>query len=119
TEDIDEIGRLTDTIAAHIQLTLEEKQELLELLNPSERAEKLAVHMSSQVDIFNIDKKIRGRVKKQMEKSQREYYLNEQMKAIERKRRGRVRRQMEESRREYCRSEQVKAIQREIGDMDE
>jgi len=84
TEDIDEIGRLTDTIAAHIQLTLEEKQELLELLNPSERAEKLAVHMSSEVDIFNIDKKIRGRVKKQMEKSQREYYLNEQMKAIQR-----------------------------------
>src|SRR5699024_2234150 len=84
TEDIDDLGRLTDTIASHIQLTLEEKQALLEMLNPSERAEKIAVHMSSAVDIYNVDKKIRGRVKQQMEKSQREYYLNEQMKAIQR-----------------------------------
>lgn len=84
TEDIDDLGRLTDTIASHIQLTLEEKQALLEMLNPSERAEKIAAHMSSAVDIYNVDKKIRGRVKQQMEKSQREYYLNEQMKAIQR-----------------------------------
>src|SRR5699024_11660210 len=84
TEDIDYLGRLTDTIASHIQLTLEEKQALLEMLHPSERTEKIAVHMSSAVDIYNVDKKIRGRVKQQMEKSQREYYLNEQMKAIQR-----------------------------------
>lgn len=83
-EDIDELDRLTDTLAAHIQLSLDDKQALLEMLNPMERAEQLALHMGTEVDIFNVDKKIRGRVKRQMEKSQREYYLNEQIKAIQR-----------------------------------
>lgn len=83
-EDIDELDRLTDTLAAHIQLSLGDKQALLEMLSPMERAEQLALHMGAEVDIFNVDKKIRGRVKRQMEKSQREYYLNEQIKAIQR-----------------------------------
>lgn len=83
-EDIDELDRLTDTLAAHIQLSLNDKQALLEMLSPMERAEQLALHMGAEIDIFNVDKKIRGRVKRQMEKSQREYYLNEQIKAIQR-----------------------------------
>src|SRR5699024_9996068 len=62
----------------------EDKQSLLEMLNPLERAEQIAMHMASEVDISNVDKKIRGRVKRQMERSQREYYLNEQIKAIQR-----------------------------------
>ena len=83
-EDIQSIDHLTDTLAAHIQLALEDKQSLLEMLNPLERAEQIAMHMASEVDISNVDKKIRGRVKRQMERSQREYYLNEQIKAIQR-----------------------------------
>lgn len=83
-EDIQGLDQLTDTLAAHIQLALEDKQNLLEMLNPMERAEQLALHMASEVDISNVDKKIRGRVKRQMERSQREYYLNEQIKAIQR-----------------------------------
>ena len=80
---IDEIGRLADTIAAHLQLKLEEKQEVLEMASVRERVEHLIALMESEMDIFNVEKRIRGRVKKQMEKSQREYYLNEQMKAIQ------------------------------------
>lgn len=80
---IDELGRLTDTIAAHLQLKLEEKQEVLEMADTRERVEHLIALMESEIDIFNVEKRIRGRVKKQMEKSQREYYLNEQMKAIQ------------------------------------
>lgn len=83
-EDIQGLDHLTDTLAAHIQLTLEDKQNLLEMLNPLERAEQIAMHMASEIDISHVDKKIRGRVKRQMERSQREYYLNEQIKAIQR-----------------------------------
>lgn len=83
-EDIQELDHLTDTLAAHIQLALDEKQALLEMLDPMERAEQLALHLATEIDIFNVDRKIRGRVKRQMEKSQREYYLNEQIKAIQR-----------------------------------
>nr|WP_306799219.1 endopeptidase La [Alcanivorax quisquiliarum] len=80
---IDELSRLADTIAAHLQLKLEEKQEVLEMAETRERVEHLIALMESEIDIFNVEKRIRGRVKKQMEKSQREYYLNEQMKAIQ------------------------------------
>ncbi|WP_236555953.1 endopeptidase La [Alcanivorax sp. S71-1-4] len=80
---IDELSRLADTIAAHLQLKLEEKQEVLEMADTRERVEHLIALMESEIDIFNVEKRIRGRVKKQMEKSQREYYLNEQMKAIQ------------------------------------
>lgn len=80
---IDEVGRMADTVAAHMTLKLENKQLLLEMADVSERIEKLMVFLESEIDIQNIEKRIRGRVKKQMEKSQREYYLNEQMKAVQ------------------------------------
>jgi len=80
---IDEPGRLVDTIASHMSLPLEEKQNLLELANLQPRIEHLMALIESEIDLFQVEKRIRGRVKKQMEKSQREYYLNEQMKAIQ------------------------------------
>ena len=80
---IDEPGRLADTIAAHMSLKLEEKQKILEIINSHERLERLMVLIEGEIDIMQIEKRIRGRVKQQMEKSQREYYLNEQMKAIQ------------------------------------
>jgi len=80
---IDEISRLADTIAAHLQLKIDEKQEILEMADARERVEHLITLMESEIDILKVEKRIRGRVKKQMEKSQREYYLNEQMKAIQ------------------------------------
>ncbi|TKB49864.1 endopeptidase La [Ferrimonas sediminicola] len=80
---IDEAARLADTMAAHMPLKLEEKQAVLEMDNVSERLEYLMAMMESEIDILQVEKKIRSRVKKQMEKSQREYYLNEQMKAIQ------------------------------------
>lgn len=80
---IEELGRLADTVAAHLQLKLEEKQEVLEMAEVRERVEHLIALMESEIDILKVEKRIRGRVKKQMEKSQREYYLNEQMKAIQ------------------------------------
>ncbi|GAL12285.1 ATP-dependent protease La type I [Vibrio astriarenae] len=80
---IDEAARLADTIAAHMPLKLADKQEVLELLDVTERLEFLMSQMESEIDILQVEKRIRGRVKKQMEKSQREYYLNEQMKAIQ------------------------------------
>jgi ATP-dependent Lon protease len=80
---IEDAGRLADTIAAHISLKLNEKQSVLEMINISERIEHLMGVMESEIDLFKVEKRIRGRVKKQMEKSQREYYLNEQMKAIQ------------------------------------
>lgn len=80
---IDEPGRLADTVAAHMTLELQQKQELLEVTDVRERLEHLLGLMASEIDLFQVEKKIRGRVKKQMEKSQREYYLNEQMKAIQ------------------------------------
>ena len=88
---IDNLGRVADTIAAHLNLKNEEKQEILELIGPWERLEHIFGVMDSEIDLLQIEKRIRTRVKKQMEKSQREYYLNEQ----------------------------IKAIQKELGDMDE
>lgn len=80
---IDEPGRLVDTIASHMALQLQEKQNLLELASLQARIEHLMALIESEIDLFQVEKRIRGRVKKQMEKSQREYYLNEQMKAIQ------------------------------------
>ena len=80
---IDEPGRLVDTIASHMSLQLQEKQNLLELSSLKTRIEHLMALIESEIDLFQVEKRIRGRVKKQMEKSQREYYLNEQMKAIQ------------------------------------
>ena len=80
---IEEPGRLADTIAAHLPLKLEQKQEVLETLDVGERLEKLLSQLESELDILQVEKRIRGRVKRQMEKSQREYYLNEQVKAIQ------------------------------------
>jgi len=80
---IDDAGRLADTIAAHLPLKLENKQSILDLISASERMEKLLEQLEHEVDILQVEKRIRGRVKRQMEKSQREYYLNEQVKAIQ------------------------------------
>ncbi len=80
---IDDPNRLLDTIAAHMSLKIEEKQQILEIVEPRERFEHLLGIMESELDLLQVEKRIRGRVKKQMEKSQREYYLNEQMKAIQ------------------------------------
>jgi ATP-dependent Lon protease len=80
---IEDTGRLCDTIAAHLPLKLEQKQEILELLGVRERTERLLSQLESEIDILQVEKRIRGRVKRQMEKSQREYYLNEQVKAIQ------------------------------------
>jgi ATP-dependent Lon protease len=80
---IEEAGRLADTIAAHLPMKLELKQEVLELFDIGERLEKLLSQLETELDILQVEKRIRGRVKRQMEKSQREYYLNEQVKAIQ------------------------------------
>ncbi|MDD2990341.1 MAG: endopeptidase La [Zoogloea sp.] len=80
---IEEPGRLADTIAAHLPLKLEQKQEILEMLDAGERLERLLNQLETELDILQVEKRIRGRVKRQMEKSQREYYLNEQVKAIQ------------------------------------
>lgn len=80
---IDEPGRLADTIAAHLTLKVEDKQELLETNDIGTRLERLMAVIESEIDLLHVEKRVRGRVKRQMEKSQREYYLNEQMKAIQ------------------------------------
>ncbi|WOJ94154.1 endopeptidase La [Congregibacter variabilis] len=80
---IDEPGRLADTIAAHMGVELDQKQKILEISSVKARLEYLMGLMEAEIDVFQVEKRIRGRVKKQMEKSQREYYLNEQMKAIQ------------------------------------
>jgi ATP-dependent Lon protease len=80
---IDEPGRLADTMAAHLQLKLEAKQAVLDLSDVAKRLEKLLELLEHEVDILQVEKRIRGRVKRQMEKSQHEYYLNEQVKAIQ------------------------------------
>lgn len=80
---IDEAGRLADTIAAHLTLKLDEKQKILEMFSVAERLEHLLHLMEGEIDILQVEKRIRGRVKRQMEKTQREYYLNEQVKAIQ------------------------------------
>jgi ATP-dependent Lon protease len=88
---IERAGRMADTIVAHLPLKLEQKQEVLEMFDVRARLEHLLSQLEGEIDILQVEKRIRGRVKRQMEKSQREYYLNEQ----------------------------VKAIQKELGDMDE
>ncbi|MDD5300997.1 MAG: endopeptidase La [Gallionella sp.] len=80
---IDDAGRLVDTIAAHLPLKLEQKQEVLEVFGVRKRLEHLLGLLEAEIDILQVEKRIRGRVKRQMEKSQREYYLNEQVKAIQ------------------------------------
>ncbi|HSG21829.1 MAG TPA: LON peptidase substrate-binding domain-containing protein, partial [Azonexus sp.] len=80
---IEDAGRLADTIAAHLPLKLEQKQEVLEMENIRDRIDRLLSQLESEIDILQVEKRIRGRVKRQMEKSQREYYLNEQVKAIQ------------------------------------
>ena len=81
---IDDAARLADTMAAHMPLKIDDKQKVLEIIDVTERLEFLMAMMESEIDILQVERRIRGRVKKQMEKSQREYYLNEQMKAIQR-----------------------------------
>ena len=81
--NIDDPGRLADTIAAHLAVKIEQKQKILEIENTAERLEHLVSLLEEEIDLLQVEKRIRGRVKRQMEKSQREYYLNEQMKAIQ------------------------------------
>ncbi|MCC5014164.1 MULTISPECIES: endopeptidase La [Legionella] len=80
---IEEPGRLADTIAAHLSLKVDDKQELLETTDVGTRLERLMAAIESEIDLLHVEKRVRGRVKRQMEKSQREYYLNEQIKAIQ------------------------------------
>ena len=80
---IEEAGRLADTVAAHLPLKLEQKQQVLEMFDVKARVEHLLGQLETEIDILQVEKRIRGRVKRQMEKSQREYYLNEQVKAIQ------------------------------------
>jgi ATP-dependent Lon protease len=80
---IDDPSRLADTIVAHLGIKLDDKQELLEVTDPSERLERVLGYMRSEIEILEVEKRIRTRVKKQMEKTQKEYYLNEQMRAIQ------------------------------------
>ena len=80
---IDEPSRLVDTMAAHMALKIEQKQDILEIIDLSARVEHVLALLDAEIDLLQVEKRIRGRVKKQMERSQREYYLNEQMKAIQ------------------------------------
>ena len=80
---IDDPARLADTIIAHLGIKLEDKQTLLETFDPAERLEKVLSYMRSEIEILEVERRIRNRVKKQMEKTQKEYYLNEQMRAIQ------------------------------------
>lgn len=80
---IEEPGRLADTISAHLSLKVEDKQDLLETIDVGTRLERLMASIENEIDLLHVEKRVRGRVKRQMEKSQREYYLNEQMKAIQ------------------------------------
>src|SRR3990172_7431252 len=80
---IEDPARLADTVAAHLQLKLEDKQSVLEIDDPGERLERIFALMQSEIEVLQVEQKIRGRVKKQMEKNQKDYYLNEQMKAIQ------------------------------------
>jgi ATP-dependent Lon protease len=80
---IDDAARLADTIVAHLGIKIEDKQQLLEVLDAAERLEKVLTFMRSEIEILEVEKRIRSRVKKQMEKTQKEYYLNEQMRAIQ------------------------------------
>ncbi|OPX55208.1 ATP-dependent Lon protease [Oceanospirillum multiglobuliferum] len=82
-KNITDPSRLVDTMSAHLSLNVAEKQQLLELDNVRERLERLMTHVETEIDLLEVEKRVRGRVKQQMEKNQREYYLNEQMKAIQ------------------------------------
>jgi len=81
---IEDADKLADTVSSHLALKMHEKQELLEITSVSERMEKIISFMEGEIGVLQVEKKIRGRVKRQMEKTQREYYLNEQLKAIQR-----------------------------------
>lgn len=80
---VDDPGRLADTVGANLQLTIEEKQELLEILDPVERLTRVAEMLDIEIEKLNVDRTIQGRVKRQMERAQKEYYLNEKIKAIQ------------------------------------
>ena len=81
--EIDDLDKLSDTIASHLSIKLSDKQDILEAVNINDRFDKILSFIQSELDVMQVEKKIRGRVKNQMEKTQREYYLNEQMKAIQ------------------------------------
>ena len=81
--EIDDLAKLSDTIASHLSIKLSDKQEILEAIDLTERFDKIMNFIQAELDVMQVEKKIRGRVKNQMEKTQREYYLNEQMKAIQ------------------------------------
>ncbi|SVD24396.1 uncharacterized protein METZ01_LOCUS377250, partial [marine metagenome] len=81
--EIDDLGKLSDTVASHLSIKLSDKQEILESMDIHSRIEKILNFIDAELDVMQVEKKIRGRVKTQMEKTQREYYLNEQMKAIQ------------------------------------
>ena len=83
TSQIDDFSKLADTVAAHLSIKIAEKQDMLETISAKARLEKALGHMESEVSVLQVEKRIRSRVKRQMEKTQREYYLNEQMKAIQ------------------------------------
>ncbi|MEZ5362922.1 MAG: LON peptidase substrate-binding domain-containing protein [Bryobacterales bacterium] len=80
---VDDIGKLADTIGANLQLTIPEKQDLLEIFHPVERLARIAEVLDIEIEKLNVDRTIQGRVKRQMEKAQKEYYLNEKIKAIQ------------------------------------
>ena len=80
---IDEAGKLADTVASHLALKIPEKQQLLETATVGERLERVYAFMEGEIGVLQVEKRIRNRVKRQMEKTQREYYLNEQLKAIQ------------------------------------
>src|SRR5678810_269131 len=82
--DRDDIGRLADTICAHLVLSIEEKQELIEIFNPVERCKRLADILDIEIEKLHVDRSVQNRVKRQMERAQKEYYLNEKIKAIQR-----------------------------------
>ena len=80
---VDDPGKLADTVGANLQLTIEEKQELLEIFDPIDRLTRVAEMLDIEIEKLNVDRTIQGRVKRQMEKAQKEYYLNEKIKAIQ------------------------------------
>jgi ATP-dependent Lon protease len=80
---VDDPGKLADTVGANLQLTIEEKQELLEIFDPVDRLTRVAEMLDIEIEKLNVDRTIQGRVKRQMEKAQKEYYLNEKIKAIQ------------------------------------
>ena len=80
---VDDPGRLADTVGANLQLNIEEKQELLEIFDPLDRLTRVAETLDIEIEKLNVDRTIQGRVKRQMEKAQKEYYLNEKIKAIQ------------------------------------